>query len=332
MPHKASIRHGGGLMAAAKAYPYAPLPWLDLSTEINPVPWCGLRADEDQLNRLPDPVELLELEAVAASVFETSKERVCAVSGAETAIRLLPLILGPVTVDIVEPTYGAHRESWRVSSMAPNAIGPDQIFASRADVLVIVNPNNPDGRLFDRDELEQLACQRSRMGQWLIVDEAFIECSPEASVAGLDIDHLIVLRSFGKFYGLAGLRLGFMVANPVLKTRLRGLTGDWPVSAEAMVMGRAAYTDTAWREATNLRLKTDAKKLDKVLLNAGFKSVGGTSLFRLVHSNDARVWFLHLCEQGILTRPFDYAPDTLRFGVPTSETLPRLVQALEARQ
>lgn len=332
MPHKASIRHGGGLMAAAKAYPHAPLPWLDLSTGINPVPWCGLRADEGHLNRLPDPLELLALEAVAASVFETSKQRVCAVSGAETAIRLLPLILGPVTVDIVEPTYGAHSESWRASSMAPNAIGPDQIFASRADVLVIVNPNNPDGRLFGKDVLEHLARQRSRMGQWLIIDESFIECSPEASVAGLDLDHLIVLRSFGKFYGLAGLRLGFMVASPVLKTRLRSLTGDWPVSAEAMVMGRAAYADTAWRKATSLRLKTDADNLDKALLNAGFKPIGGTSLFRLARSDDARGWFSHLCEQGILTRPFDYAPDTLRFGVPTSETLPRLVQAFEARQ
>ncbi|MEG2313970.1 threonine-phosphate decarboxylase CobD, partial [Brevundimonas sp.] len=315
MPHKASIRHGGGLMAATKAYPHAPLPWLDLSTGINPVPWCGPRADIDGLNRLPDPCRLIALEAEAARVFGASTEQVCAVSGAETAIRLLPLILGPVTVDIVEPTYGAHQESWRASSMAPNAIGPDQIFASRADVLVIVNPNNPDGRLFDKDTLEQLARQRSRMGQWLIVDESFIECAPEASVAGLDIDQLIVLRSFGKFYGLAGLRLGFMIASPVLKARLRALTGDWPVSAEAIVMGHAAYADTAWRETTRLRLNTDAEGLDEVLWNSGFEPLGGTCLFRLVRSDDAREWFSHLCDQGILTRPFDYAPDWLRFGV-----------------
>lgn len=331
MPHEASIRHGGGLRVAAKAYRDAPLPWLDLSTGINPVPWCSGRADVVSLNRLPDPLELLDLEAVAGASFGARPERVCAVAGAETAIRLLPLILGPVTVDIVEPTYGAHKESWRVSSMAPNAIEAEQIFSSRADVLVIVNPNNPDGRLFDKTTLLQLARQRSRAGQWLIVDESFIECAPENSIADQEIDQLIVLRSFGKFYGLAGLRLGFMVAGADLKKRLRAFTGDWPVSAEAVVMGLAAYADTAWQNATRQRLEADARKLDMALWNSGFAPIGGTSLFRLVRSEDTSGWFAHLCNHGILTRPFEYAPDTLRFGVPSAEALPRLVTALRAR-
>jgi cobalamin biosynthetic protein CobC len=328
-PYEAAVRHGGGLRAAAHAYPDAPKPWLDLSTGINPVPWTGVRAPDESLNALPDPVDILELERLAGGTFGIGPERVCAVSGAETAIRMMPLILGPSTVDIMEPTYGAHKESWRVSSMAPHAISKDQALNSGAGVLVIVNPNNPDGHLFDRDTLIKLARKRDRLGQWLIVDESFIGCALHASIASQDIEHLIVLRSFGKFFGLAGLRLGFMVAHPKLKAKMRGLTGDWPISTEAMVIGRAAYADKIWQSQTALRLQQDSQALDQALITAGFEIMGGTTLFRLVRSDRAQVWFEHLCQHGILTRPFDYAPDTLRFGVPTSETLPRLIKALE---
>lgn len=325
-----ATRHGGGLMTAAAAFPDAPLPWLDLSTGINPEPWRGPRATDEALNRLPDPAALVQLEAVAAAAFGAAPERTAAVAGAEAAIRLLPLLLGVRAVEVVGPTYGAHAEAWRAAGVATRLIAPDQAAASQAGVLVIVNPNNPDGQLSRRADLAAIAQERSRAGQWLIVDESFIECAPEDSVSDLSAPGLIVLRSFGKFYGLAGVRLGFMLAGPELIRRLRALQGDWPVGADALALGCGAYADVAWRQSTQAGLVQRAERLDGLLMQAGFQITGGTSLFRMTRTLLADQWFHHLCRAGILTRPFDHTPDALRFGVPGERDLPRLQAALES--
>lgn len=338
--YPAATRHGGGLIKAAAAFPDAPTPWLDLSTGINPQPWPqpwphpwpSPRADDSALSRLPDPALLTTLEQTAATAFGvTNLNRLAAVPGAEAAIRLLPILLRARSVDIVSPTYGAHAESWRRSGAQVRLISRDQASTSDADVLVIVNPNNPDGALRSRDALTALARQRSLKNRWLIVDESFIETTPEASVSDLTDPGLIVLRSFGKFYGLAGVRLGFMIAAPNLIEGLRGLQGDWPVSADALVMGAAAYADTDWRRQTQARLSAAATRLDTLLTASGLTVLGGTSLFRLASTPDASALFHHLGRSGILTRPFDYAPDWLRFGLPAPEDFERLQQALEAR-
>lgn len=317
-------------MKAAAAYPDAPRPWLDLSTGINPEPWRGPRAAEAELNRLPDPGALVALETAAASAFGAMPERTAATAGAEAAIRLLPLLLGVRSVEIVGPTYGAHAEAWRAAGMATRLIAADQAAASQAGVLVIVNPNNPDGRLTRRADLIAMARARSAEGRWLVVDESFIECAPDDSVSDVVEPGLIVLRSFGKFYGLAGVRLGFMLAAPDLVLRLRALQGDWPVGADAVAMGRRAYADGAWRTRTEAVLADRADQLDDMLARAGFAIIGGTSLFRMTRTPHAARWFQHLCRVGILTRPFDHAPDGLRFGMPSERDLPRLARALEA--
>lgn len=317
-------------MAASKAHPEVSGPWLDLSTGINPEPYPALGASQAALGRLPDPLELEQVEQVAASAFGARPGRVAAVSGAETAIRLLPTILGKVTVDIVGPTYGAHAESWQSALVAPHLISAEQAQTSGADVLVIVNPNNPDGHLFSAADLKAILKRREAVGQWLVVDESFGECAPLESLAAVHSHRLIVLRSFGKFYGLAGVRLGFAIASPRFKTLLRALTGDWPVSADAITMGRQAYSDTAWIERTRAALEVRAGRLDGLLVQSGFEILGGTSLFRLVRHPEAEAWFQHLCRQGILTRPFDHSPGVLRFGVPKDGEFQRLEQALEA--
>jgi len=330
--YPAATRHGGGLIKAAAAFPDAPKPWLELSTGINPQPWRGPRADDSALSRLPDPALLTTLEQTAAAAFSvTDPNRLAAVPGAEAAIRLLPVLLRAHSVDIISPTYGAHAESWRRSGAQVRLISSDEASTSDADVLVIVNPNNPDGALQSRDALAALARLRSLKSRWLIVDESFIETTPEATVSDLTESGLIVLRSFGKFYGLAGVRLGFMIAAPALIEQLRGLQGDWPVSADALVMGAAAYADTDWRRQTQARLTAAATRLDALLTASGLTVLGGTSLFRLASTPDAAALFHHLGRYGILTRPFDYAPDWLRFGLPAPEDFGRLQQALERR-
>ena len=224
------------------AYPDAPRPWLDLSTGINPEPWAGQRAPADALRRLPDPAALAELEAMAARAFGVEDaSRVVAVPGAEAALRLLPGLLDGGAA-LATPIYGGHAEAWAARApIAVSALSDPGVRA--ADVLVLVNPNNPDGRRIARADLAAMAGERSAAGRWTVVDESFVEVAPELSVAGLAIERLIVLRSFGKFYGLPGARLGFVIADKVLAKQLRVLLGDWPLGADALALGLGAYTD-----------------------------------------------------------------------------------------
>jgi cobalamin biosynthetic protein CobC len=314
------LRHGGRLAAARAAFPDAPAPWLDLSTGINPRPYRARRADPAALRRLPDPEEVAALEAAAARAFGVAPDRVVAVPGTEAALRALPRILGGRSAAIVSPTYGAHAEAWRLAGAKVTCIGAGQIAASAAEAVVLVNPNNPDGAAVAAPDVGD---------RWLIVDEAFVETAPHLSVAAAAGPRTIVLRSFGKFYGLPGVRLGFAIAEPGLAARIGAQFGDWPVGAEAIAAGLSAYGDHAWAERTRVRLARDAARLDALLTAAGFEVLGGTSLFRLAAAADAKRRFTALARRGVLTRPFPDQPTWLRFGLPKPKDWPRLKAALE---
>lgn len=327
VPPIGAFRHGGRLLEAAAAYPDAPTPWLDLSTGINPEPWSGVRAPAEALQRLPDPRDLARLEAVAARAFGVKDPgRVVAVPGAEAALRLLPTLLGKSDVALVAPIYGGHQEAWAArsprSETSLDAIG-------EADVVVLVNPNNPDGRRIERDALSARVSARSEAGRWTIVDESFVEVAPELSVADQDVERLVVLRSFGKFYGLPGARLGFVVASRRIAERLRLLLGDWPLSADALAFGLGAYADEVWRETAREWLTFQAAQVDAALIAVGLVPVGGCDLFRWVEAPDAHGLFCRLCEQGVLTRPFAERPDRLRVGLPSRNDFNRLREALQ---
>jgi cobalamin biosynthesis protein CobC len=298
-------RHGGRLRAAAALFPHAPRPWIDLSTGVNPRPYPSPPVSRATLARLPDPQETAAAEAVAAEAFGAPAENVVAVPGSEAALRLLPRLLGARTVAVAPATYSGHAEAWRAAGAGVTA-DPDA-----AEAWVVVNPNNPDGVNAPAGDL--LA---SAEGRWTIVDEAFVDATPELSLARRAGGRLVVLRSFGKFYGLPGLRLGFVVADPSLVARIRLAQGDWPVGAPALAAARAAYADAAWAEAARARLDQDARRLDTVLAAAGLQPLGGTPLFRLVHAPDAPAMFLRLARAGILCRLFE-DPHRLRFGLPT---------------
>ncbi|KSB90707.1 threonine-phosphate decarboxylase [Caulobacter vibrioides] len=315
--------HGGRLAAARARFPDAPAPWLDLSTGINPRPYPVPPQAFEDWGRLPDPDDLARLEAVAAEAFGVDDPaRVVALPGSETAIRLLPKILPRGRVSLPLPTYSSHAHAWR-------RVGSELVAdPAQADVCVVVNPNNPDGRSLAPEAVLMLG-QRGA-----VVDEAFVECELSLSVARFagapGHERLVVLRSFGKFYGLAGLRLGFVVARPALARRLRDTLGEWPLSAPALAAGLAAYPDMAWADATRAGLADAAARLDALLAGAGYEIVGGTSLFRLVRAADAMRRFETLAHAGILTRPFDHDASLLRFGLPGSDAeWARLAAALE---
>jgi cobalamin biosynthetic protein CobC len=357
------LRHGGRLAAARAAFPNAPGPWIDLSTGINPRPYPARRANPAALRRLPDPQETAALEAAAARAFGVSPDRVVATPGTEAALRALPRVLGARSVAIAAPTYGGHAEAWRLAGAKVVCVPRERLADTAAEAMVLVNPNNPDGaaggvpdpgdRWLIVDEAfvetaQELSVVHSDPPPLAEVDRRVraetegvygAQIPPQsagrltAPPAGerLGGSHrAVVLRSFGKFYGLPGVRLGFAIAEPGLAARIGAQFGDWPVSAEAIAAGLAAYGDAAWAERTRARLAREAQRLDDVLVRTGFEIVGGTSLFRLVAAPDAPRRFVALARLGVLVRPFSDQPTWLRFGLPKPKDWPRLTAALEA--
>lgn len=309
----ALLGHGGRLGAARTAWPDAPTPWLDLSTGINPSPYPVPVLAPEAWSRLPDPQALQALEQAAATAFGvTDRARVVAAAGSEALIRLLPRLLDARRIAIPARTYGGHAEAWRGAGAEPVTVDDPT-----ADLRVLVNPNNPTGEALSLDHVLALT-----QGP-LLVDEAFVEVDPTLSVAALagaaGHERLMVLRSFGKFHGLAGARLGFLIAEPTLAARVRQALGDWPVSGPTIAAGLAAYADPNWANETRRRLADVTARLDALLRRSGFEIVGGTTLFRLTHAPDAARRFTRLAEAGILTRPFTWDPALIRFGMPGPE-------------
>lgn len=317
--------HGGRLEEARRVFGNGLRPWLDLSTGINPAPWPGVEALRFDWQVLPDPAALQALEAQAARYFDVDPAFCCALPGSEIGLRLLGTIID-LPGRFRDPCYRTHASIFPESG---SACGPlDQ---GEATALVIANPNNPDGVLSDPTLLRGwLAAQEAAEG-WLIVDEAFVDPIPAASMAQEVAAEraLIVMRSFGKFFGLAGVRLGFAIAPPALVAALRQRLGDWPLSAAAMAIGLHAYADQQWIARTRGDLVGRAARFDATLLRCGFSPQGQSSLFRLIETARAPGLFERLARQQILTRPFADRPKWLRFGVPASEDdLKRVEQAL----
>lgn len=261
--------------------------------------------------------------------------------GAATALGGAPAVGGAVgalaAAVVAGPTYGSHVDGWAKAGVPSRVVADAELDAVIGDrtAVVVVNPNNPDGRLMSRDRLRRLHDAVAARAGVLVVDEAFAEVTPQASVADIagtsEAERLVVLRSFGKFYGLAGLRLGFVIGSPAIAARVRALIGDWPVSVDALAAGLAAYADQAWADRMRKQLVVAARRLDGVLTRHGFEVVGGTSLYRLVRAADAPARFEQLAAAGILTRPFQHDATLLRFGLPGSpDAWRRLKEALVA--
>lgn len=327
------ILHGGRLDRAQLSFPDAPQPWIDLSTGVSPHPYPMPDVPPEAFTHLPDMGALIELERVAAGAYRTGPgAEVVAGAGAQAFIQWLPRVWPGRRVAVLGLTYEEHAAAWRASGAqverASNALELES-----ADVAVIVNPNNPDGRLEPAERLAATARRMARKGGLLIVDEAFMDLLPgSASVAPLAGEPgLLVLRSFGKAYGLPGLRLGFALCGKELAARLRAAMGPWSVCGPALTIGAAALGDQIWLRAKAAELEEGAARLDALLDAAGFEQMGGVSLFRLVRHEKAERWFAHLARRGILTRAFGERPDWLRFGIPgTAAAWERLARALES--
>ena len=315
------LPHGGGLAAARRLFADAPEPFIDLSTGINPYSYPLPQLAPDLFSRLPDPETLAAVAAIAAQSYAApSAAHVVAAPGTQILLPLVAALVGPGRAAVVAPTY---REHARAAALAGHRVSEiaDLDAAREAMLVVVTNPNNPDGRLFDKNELIALAKRLASRGGLLIVDEAFMDIGPHnGSLAGeVGRNAIVVLRSFGKFFGLAGVRLGFALAAPPLAARLAAKLGPWAVSGPALAVGANALADRAWIEQTRKCLIAAAHRLQTILFNAGLECVGGTALFQLVRTPAASDLFNHLGRAGILVRGFAEQPSWLRFGLPGTE-------------
>jgi cobalamin biosynthetic protein CobC len=323
--------HGGRIDLAASLYPSAPKPWIDLSTGINPIPWPVPAVSPARYQRLPFAREIAEMTAAAAAAYGLpANATMLPVPGSEIAIRLLPRMIGDGRVGILAPTYGSHASVWRAAGADVHEFAelPDP---DRRDLktLIVVNPNNPDGAIVSRADLAAFARALTSNGGRLIVDEAFADLRPEVSLLALPElpAGTIVLRSLGKFFGLAGLRVGFIIVTEPDATAWRQLLGDWPVSGPACEIATSALRDSDWIAATRKRLATDRNRLDGVLGQAGLKLLGGTDLFGLFEASDRTDLLDHFARAGMLVRGFAGTSRHYRFGLPADEAGWRRLEA-----
>lgn len=319
--------HGGNLDAAIRAWGGAAADWIDLSTGINRVPWPLPALDDADWRNLPTRAAIASLHEAARAAWGVSGA-ILATSGAQGAIQMVPRLGPPGRARVLSPTYNEHAAALRAAGWQVEDV-PGLAALAGADLAVVVNPNNPDGRRFAPADLLALAGQVGR----LVVDESFADPQPAWSLAGqTGREGLLVLRSFGKFYGLAGLRLGFALGSRADIAALADMAGPWPVSGPAIAIGRAALADRAWAEATTARLTAEAARLDALAEGAGWKPLGGCELFRLYDTPDARAAQDRLARARIWSRIFPWSGRWLRLGLPGGDAeWARLAAALAAR-
>ncbi|NOQ93517.1 MAG: threonine-phosphate decarboxylase [Methylophaga sp.] len=312
------LEHGGKLNTMVRQYKIAKDNWLDLSTGLNPhawpVPdelpkmiWCQLPQDDDGL------VE------TAQTYYQC--DSLLAVSGSQAAIQALPHCRPHSRVGLISPSYAEHHYAWHHAGHDIVTLDPLTIndHIDTLDVLLIINPNNPTGQLFAPQQLAEWHQQLAQHGGWLIVDEAFIDVTPEQSLSRkCPQQGLIVLRSIGKFFGLAGLRTGFVLAEAKLLSLLAERLGPWPIAGASRYLTQLALADTHWQTLSRHLLQQQGRRLEELLTYSGFPTIRGCSLFQWVPTSNAEKIHQQLASQGIYTRLFEQ-PKSLRFGLPKTE-------------
>ncbi|PMY40742.1 threonine-phosphate decarboxylase [Pseudomonas sp. GW456-L14] len=323
------LEHGGRLRKAAEQYGIAEADWLDLSSGLAPWPWpipeIGMRA----WARLPETDD--GLEQAARDYYGAA--HVLPVPGSQAAIQLLPRLRRAGKVGVLSPCYAEHAEAWRRSGYIVREVLEQEVdfFLDSLDVLVVVNPNNPTGLSLTPERLLDWHARLAQRGGWLVVDEAFMDNTPQLSLAAqADQVGLIVLRSFGKFFGLAGVRLGFVLAERKLLKLLAEQVGPWAVSGPTRVLGQVCLRDSQGHERQRVRSEAASLRLAQLLERHGLKPQGGCALFQWLITDHAELLHEFMARRGILLRLFTHN-SSLRFGLPADEAdWSRLEQAFVA--
>ncbi len=311
------LEHGGRLRTAARQYEIPLADWLDLSTGINPSGYPVPPLDPACWQRLPEDED--GLEEAAAAYYGNS--RVLALPGSQAAIQILPALFQPAAVACLSPIYEEHPQAWlRAGHRLRRLPSLQRALAAATPNILLCNPNNPTAVTQTRSALLDTAAQLQRRGGWLIVDEAFGDTEPDNGVVSLagseEAPNLIVLRSLGKFFGLAGARVGFIFGAPEKLDRLREALGPWSLSGPARAVARHALADTRWQTEARVDLAAAGQRLAALLEPLG--EVSSTTLFSTITTPDVSALSEHFSRRAILIRCFE-THGLLRFGLPGNE-------------
>ncbi|CAB1368325.1 threonine-phosphate decarboxylase CobD [Denitratisoma oestradiolicum] len=318
----APLHHGGRLRQASIQWDIPIHQWVDLSTGIAPFSYPFSPPPSNCWERLPEEDD--ELQTVAQKYYELREDQsLLPVAGSQAAIQALPRLRTPCLVAVQVPSYAEHLRAWHRESHQVRTFSPESLddVATNADVVVVINPNNPTGHRHSSDKLLAVAHKLNRRGGWLVIDEAFADVDPTGSLisnVGANCPSLIVLRSLGKFFGLAGARVGFVIGPASLLTILGDQLGPWSIAHPCRHVAVQALTDQPWQFNQRRRLVQASQRLAAILASFGLKGNTTSSLFHYIPRNDAARLHHALARQGILTRLFD-SPPALRIGLPGDE-------------
>lgn len=317
-----SVRHGGNIDEAALEFSVPKENWIDLSTGINPYAYPLENLSERIWQVLPEKGALEALKEAATQCYGLAKaEHVLPVAGTQALLQVLPhLFEKPKRVRVLGPTYKEHAACWARAGHDVREI--DDLVKARqdSDILIIVSPNNPTGRIIAPEMLLELAQEKAQQDGLLIVDGAFMDVDPQSDISSwTGLKGLMILRSFGKFYGLAGLRLGFALCEGEINERLTHGLGPWSVSGPALEIGRRALLDRDWQNKTKAELANRAARLDDILNQNSVTVKGGCSLFRFCKLKGVNDFYRFMGREGVLIRTFDDVADHVRIGLPGNE-------------
>lgn len=314
------LEHGGHLISASEQYDIPVQQWIDLSTGINPNGWPVPLIPAEYWQRLPEENDPL----IQAAQHYYQCQSILPVAGSQAAIQLLPLLRNKSKVAVLSPAYAEHAYHWKkagheIIEITSNIEENISANIHQFDVLIIINPNNPTGRLFSKEQLLSWHKALAQRGGWLIIDEAFIDSTPENSLSSHPAcNGLIILRSIGKFFGLAGIRCGFIIAPEALLNKMNGQLGPWTISNPSRYIASAALQDIDWQKETQRNLQYESDRLTALLSDHHFYPDGKTNLFQWIKSKKAQQIHQQLAQKGILTRLFKQ-PFSLRFGLPKND-------------
>ena len=318
------LLHGGNIYYYSEKYGIPPERILDFSASINPLgaPKAALKAIKDALPMLanyPDP-SVGELKEAVSAETGVGFESILAGNGSTELIYLFPRYFRPKTALVLAPTFSDYSRALALSGCAVRHFGlreadgfvPDMArlekAAAGADLVVLCNPNNPTGTLLERDALSRLAGTLVGAGKQVVIDEAFIEYAPGESLIREAAKRrgLIVLRNFTKFYGMPGLRLGYLCAHPSLVKKLDEAKEPWSVNTLAVKAAVAALSDKGFTRKSLRVFREEQAFMLGALGNIGgvkvFPSSANFFLVRLPENAEAGPLSERMAEKGILIR------------------------------
>ncbi|WP_286235147.1 threonine-phosphate decarboxylase CobD [Thalassotalea sediminis] len=331
-----ALTHGGQLRKVSEQYHIPVDEWLDLSTGIAPFSYPVPAIPQIIWQQLPQYSP--ELLTAAKQYYHC--DNVLVSNGSQAIISILPTLWQKqnrksTQVYLPFKGYKEHAQAWgnagfEVHWYYDELPALEQLTSNC--VLVVINPNNPTGKLFSRGTLTIYQRAVTERQGLFIIDEAFMDViTPNQSMSGyINGNNTLVLKSFGKFFGLAGLRIGFIIANQQWLTLLAEHLGPWQVNGPAQFIAVKAMQDAKWQAQQKEKLSQQRLALKKLLLNYFGDDINGTDLFLTVNlNNQSQAMYMYdsLCQQGVYVRLTD-DQHSLRFGIPKPEDMERLSNSL----